>query len=107
MCDIDEEHPAIQPDATGRRAAEEDEWHLHERQVRLNLVTDLSTMFLSYFSPKYIANLKNVIEKRQLEEISENGEEVKEGASELPPLFKVEWKTLFCLIHNTTNYKST
>lgn len=39
---------------------------------------------LSFFSPKDIANLKNVIEKRQLEEISENGEEVKEGASELP-----------------------
>lgn len=40
--------------------------------------------FVQHFSPKDIANLKNVIEKRQLEEISENGEEVKEGASELP-----------------------
>ena len=35
-------------------------------------------------SPKDIANLKNEIEKRQKEGSPENGEEVKEGASELP-----------------------
>lgn len=35
-------------------------------------------------SPKDIANLKNEIEKRQTEGASENSDEVKEGASELP-----------------------
>ena len=35
-------------------------------------------------SPKDIANLKNEIEKRQQEGSSENGEDVKEGAIEMP-----------------------
>lgn len=39
---------------------------------------------IKLFSPKDIANLKNEIEKRQKEGSPENGEEVKEGASELP-----------------------
>lgn len=45
-------------------------------------LTTNSTQYFYIFSPKDIANLKNEIEKR--DGITENGEEVKEGASELP-----------------------
>jgi hypothetical protein len=49
-----------------------------------HLRTNRGLTNLSYSSPKDIANLKNEIEKRQKEGSPENGEEIKEGASELP-----------------------
>lgn len=64
-------------------------------------------------SPKDIANLKNEIEKRQKEGSPENGEEVKEGASELPkeeaiakaPAAVQSWINLLCLTNNNRSLR--
>lgn len=55
-------------------------------QIRSEALSNLISVAnrTSICSPKDIANLKNEIEKRQKEGSPENGEEVKEGAPELP-----------------------